>query len=385
MVESLETRALFSADVHLNADYPSATAGTQRAMGSLDTIKSFSDSISFATDPLDEYTFSVGSTRPLFLSLSDGDDDGLIALSVFKDANNNGVADPSERVTATIENHFETILATVDAGNYIVQVQAVSAGQGAYELSAETRPDGAGNTLKTARSLGTINGLKHLDDYVSNRDAADFYKFTASAAGTIGASIFTEFGGDVSLALIKDANNNGIIDKNELSKAALDSTGTKELSKSVTAGNYFLRVTSNDINGTVAKYFLNFQTDYAGSTPKTARNVGSLFGTRTFDDWASGPFSGAISDTADVYKFCLSSTRTFSAKLIGILGGQDLDLQLFQDKNKDGVLSSNELIASSHKFNTANEQISKSLAAGTYFLKVVGVNGETNYHLTLKA
>jgi len=51
----------------------------------------------------------------------------------------------------------------------------------------------------------------------------------------------------------------------------------------------------------------------------------------------------------------------------------------------DGVLSANELVASSHKLNSPNEQISKSLAAGTYFLKVVGVNGETNYHLTLKA
>ena len=71
--------------------------------------------------------------------------------------------------------------------------------------------------------------------------------------------------------------------------------------------------------------------------------------------------------------------------MVGAFDGQDLDLQLFRDKNNDGVLSANELAAASRKLNSPNEQINKSLAAGTYFLRVVGVNGETNYHLTLGA
>jgi len=377
-----------SSNYHLsiNADYAGSTPDTTRAMGSLDTIKTFNDFISVSTDPLDQYKFSVGSTRPVFLALSDTDDVGLIALTLFRDANNNGVADPSERVTASINSHFDDIEATVDPGNYIVQVRAEFSGQGTYELSAEARPDGAGNTLQTAKNLGTINGLTHVDDYVSNRDTVDFYKFTASAIGSVGASVFTEFRGNVSLALIKDANNNGVVDNNELlSTAVLASSGAKELSKSISAGNYFLRVTSNDVDGTVAKYFLSFQTDYAGSTPKTARNVGSLFGTKTFDDWASGPFSGAINDTLDLYKFSLSSTRTLTAKTTGSLSGQELVLQLYRDKNNDGVLSSNELIAASNHPNSPNEQISKSLSSGTYYVRVVGINGETNYHLALTA
>lgn len=370
--------------LHMNADY--GLAGEARPMGSLDKIKSFNDFISAASDPIDDYQFSVGSTRPLFLAYSSTADDGLTAMTLFKDTNSNGVADPSERVVATIEPHFATLLTTVDAGNYIVRVQA-EGGAGTYTLAAETRPDGAGNALKTAKNLGTINGLKHVDDYVSTADPVDFYKFTASASGTVGASLVTEFGGDADLALIRDANNNGIVDKNELLATATLSktTGAQELIKPITAGNYFLRVTYKQSQVETSKYFVSFQTDYAGATPKSARNVGSLFGTRTFDDWASGPFTGAISDTSDVYKFSLSSTKTFSANLVGVIGGQDLDLQLYRDKNNDGVLSTNELVASSHKLNSPNEQISKSLSAGTYFLKVVGVNGETNYHLTLKA
>src|SRR5581483_6281088 len=159
---------------------------------------------------------------------------------------------------------------------------------------------------------------------------------------------------------------------------------TREFTHAITAGTYFLGVTHTD--GTPdAKYFVSFQTDYAGDTPKTARNIGALAGTRVFNDWASGPFTGAISDTSDLYKFTLASPKTFSAKMIGTLSGQELDLQLYQDKNNDGVLSSNELIASSAKPNTAAQAISKSLKAGTYYLRVAGINGETNYRVTMSA
>ena len=75
----------------------------------------------------------------------------------------------------------------------------------------------------------------------------------------------------------------------------------------------------------MSHYFLSFQTDYAGNAPATARNVGTLSGSHSFDDWASGPFSGAISDTDDFYKFKLTSKKSFSAKLIGAEDGQDLD------------------------------------------------------------
>src|SRR4051812_28181588 len=179
-------------------------------------------------------------------------------------------------------------------------------------------------------------------------------------AGSIGAQVFTEFRGDVNLALIRDTNNNGIVDGNEiLASAKLASSGAKELSKPLAAGNYFLRVSLNDMS-VVSKYFLSFQTDFAGSTTATARNVGTLSGTLGFDDWASGPFSGAINDTSDLYKFTLASAKTFTAKMNGKLSGQDLDLQLFVDKNHDGKLTADELVASSKRLDTANEQITKA-------------------------
>lgn len=368
--------------LHMNADYAGTNPDTLRNLGSIDKLTSVNDFISASTDVFDDYKFTVSAPRSFFVGKNEegGDSD----LELYKDNNHNGMVDVDELITSTLGNNFNVLEKNLTPGTYFLRVRGAS-GSGVYGMSLETRPDGAGNTLATAKNLGTSKGLSHVDDYVGSIDSGDFYKFTAAGSGLVGAALVSEFGGDADLALIRDANNNGKVDSNEiLATGKLTSSGAKELTKSITPGNYFLRVTPRG-PAEVDKYIMSFQTDYAGSTPKSARNVGSLSGTKNFDDWASGPFGGAISDTSDVYKFSLSKTRNFSAKMIGTLDGEDLDLQLFRDKNNDGVLSSNELVASSHNLNSPNEQIKKSLSAATYFLRVVGVNGETNYHLTLNA
>ena len=42
-----------------------------------------------------------------------------------------------------------------------------------------------------------------------------------------------------------------------------------------------------------------------------------------------------------------------------------------------------ELVATSVNPDSASEQISKRLSAGTYYAVVAGVNGETSYHIAL--
>ncbi|HEX3356694.1 MAG TPA: hypothetical protein VHS31_06890, partial [Tepidisphaeraceae bacterium] len=59
--------------LNINADYAGSTPSDTRAMGSLDVGKSFNDFLSSTTDPLDQYKFSVNSTRPLFLAYSSSD------------------------------------------------------------------------------------------------------------------------------------------------------------------------------------------------------------------------------------------------------------------------------------------------------------------------
>jgi hypothetical protein len=346
--------------------------------------KTITDSISTTDNPQDTFVFSIATARPLQLEFREGGG-GRSQLKLFQDRNNNGVPEPSEAVLSTDPVAADNLVTSLQAGNYILQVNAVS-GAGMYGLFAIAPPDRAGNTLGTARNLGAVHGLNHQEDFVSVDDRIDFYKFTTTVPGRMSAELSTEFGGNVDLALVRDLNNDGIVEKNEiLAASSLPLNSFDQISTAIPAGTYFLKVSFNDAFATTSKYLLTFQTDFAGSTPATARNVGTLSGTRAFDDWASQSVGGIINDTADVYKFTLASTKTFTAKMTGASAGQDLNLELFQDKNHDGFPAATERIALSGKLSTANEQIIKSLAAGTYFLKVKGVSGDTNYHLTLNA
>jgi hypothetical protein len=371
--------------LHLNADYANPDHG--RDMGSLDKLKSFNDFIGVGTDPIDTYKFSLTSRRAFFAAFSEGGDDASnqSQMTLFRDNNHDGVGEPNEIFSISQTGRFESFLQPLDPGSYILQL-AAQTGSGTYQLAAEARPDQAGNTLATAKNLGAVKGLVHLDDYLEfASDPVDFYKFTMPVAGTIGASIFPEFAGDVNLALIRDANNNGVIDNGDvIATANRTSSGAKEFTKALAAGTYFLRATMPN-NSPATHYFLTFHTDFAGGTVPTARNVGTLNGTVGFDDWASGPFSGAISDRNDLYKFTLAAARKFTAKLTGATSGQDLKLILYRDKNNDGKLTDDEIITLSDVVNSPNEQITRQLGSGTYYVRVWGINGETNYHLALTA
>src|SRR4051812_13004825 len=161
--------------VRVTADYAGETPDTQRAMGSLDTGKSFNDFIGAPDDLVDQYKFHLSASRPVHLVSIE--QDGTSLLELFKDSNHNGIADPFEGVLGTSSHHVDELLVTVGAGDYIVEVLAGN-GTGTYQLFAEARPDLAGNTLATAKNLGAVNGLVRRDDFVSKQDPVDLFKFT---------------------------------------------------------------------------------------------------------------------------------------------------------------------------------------------------------------
>jgi hypothetical protein len=367
--------------LRVNADYAGSSIGTWRLTGSLDTGKTFTDFIHEPIDRMDQYRFSV--TSPRVLNVVTSENGGTSTISLYKDTNNNGLSESTEIVASTGAASFNQLVQNIGPGTYNIQVRA-STGGGKYTLYAEARPDQAGNTLATARNLGIVNGLTSVNDYVSVSDTVDLYRFTASAAGTVSAQLTPQFG-NANLALIRDANNNGVVDAGEiLASSSLTGTQPDRVSRSIAAGNYFLRVNYADPSG-AARHFLTFHTDYAGSTTATARNVGALAGTRVFDDWASQEYLGGISDRVDLYKFSLTSTKSVTARTTGVLSGEDLALQIYRDANNNGILEANELVAATDKPNSPNEQLVRSLGAGTYFARVVGVNGDTNYRLSLTA
>jgi len=100
--------------LNINADYAGNTPDTQRITGPLDTGKSFNDFISAAGDIIDQYKFSASSTRPANLVFRQ--DSGSSFLTLFKDRNNDGIAQPEETVLSTDATTFSNIITTIEPG-----------------------------------------------------------------------------------------------------------------------------------------------------------------------------------------------------------------------------------------------------------------------------
>ncbi len=108
-----------------------------------------------------------------------------------------------------------------------------------------------------------------------------------------------------------------------------------------------------------------------------AKNLDILTGSQSVDDAVS------VAEPTDIYSFILNTPSLFSATLDGL--SADVDLELIQDINGQGAVGLSDIIASSNNLGTAAEQIVSNgiLPAGTYFLRVSQVEGDTNYNLRL--
>ncbi len=100
-----------------------------------------------------------------------------------------------------------------------------------------------------------------------------------------------------------------------------------------------------------------------------ATNLGALSGTRSIQDFVGS------SDRNDYYRFDLSQASSFSLTLNGLSANANVEL----------LTSSGALIQRSANGGTRAESISRSLNAGTYFVRVYQGSGNTNYNLTLAA
>ncbi len=107
----------------------------------------------------------------------------------------------------------------------------------------------------------------------------------------------------------------------------------------------------------------------AGNTLATARDLGILSSSQTIYE-SVGP-----ADPNDYFRFSLSQINGFSLSLTGLTA--DADVQLLDRAGN--------LIASSLASGTSPESITRTLATGTYYIRVYPYSGGTNYALTLSA
>jgi hypothetical protein len=227
-------------------------------------------------------------------------------------------------------------------------------------------------SLSGATNIGALAGRSSFSDSLSSTNKADLRKFTFSASGTFKATL-SGLTATAYMQLIRDTNANGLVDSGETLASSTPGTASQTITRTLSSGTYYVRVAESASAST--NYALTLKSDYAGNSLGSARNLGTLSAARSFKDFVGSD------DTADFYKFTLSSTKPFTASLSGLAA--DANLQIIQDKNANGVIDSGETLGTSAKTGTASESLAKPLAAGTYYVRVYRGSGDTNYSLSL--
>jgi subtilisin family serine protease len=135
---------------------------------------------------------------------------------------------------------------------------------------------------------------------------------------------------------------------------------------------------TDPLTGTISASQLNFSDP--GNSLLTARNVvGVQNGSIRLTEFVG------TSDIDDFYRFDINTNSNFSLRLDGLTA--DADVDLIQDRNRNGVVEDGEIIDYSLESGTIPDEINLSnLAPGTYYVQVSSFLGDsTNYNLTISA
>ncbi|NMG58146.1 calcium-binding protein [Geitlerinema sp. P-1104] len=247
-----------------------------------------------------------------------------------------------------------------------------------------------GNTARTAGDLGVFSGTQTFRDFVGTTDRNDYYRFTLNQVHDVELTLFgMDQNADLEL-YIGDPKPDGSVEIGDrITRSNNFGTTDDSITRSLGAGTYFVRVFPqagrNDID---TRYSLTFEAtptgivDQAGNTASAALDLGILEGERNFQDFVG------TADRNDYYRFTLAGVRDFNLDLFGMRQNADVELYVGQQK-LDGSWELGDRITRSNNFGTTDDSITRSLGAGTYFVRVFPQAGrndiDTRYSLRLNA
>ncbi|MCT7990891.1 pre-peptidase C-terminal domain-containing protein [Laspinema olomoucense] len=308
------------------------------------------------TDTNDYYKFTLSNTSSFNLTLN-----GLSADADVQLLNSSGSAIQSATNSGTTQ---DTISRSLSAGTYYVRVYPMSGVNTNYNLNLTATPvDNAGNTLTAARIVTVGPTTSTSRDWVGTTDTNDYYRFTLSNTSNFNLTL-NGLSADADVQLLNSSGS-------AIQSATNSGTTQDTISRSLSAGTYYVRV--YPMSGVNTNYNLSLTAtpvDNAGNTLTAARIVTVGPTTSTSSDWVG------TTDTNDYYRFTLSNTSNFNLTLNGL--SADADVQLLN--------SSGSAIQSATNSGTTQDTISRSLSAGTYYVRVYPMSGvNTNYNLSLAA
>lgn len=222
------------------------------------------------------------------------------------------------------------------------------------------------------------------------KDLIDIYAFTVPTFGAVDIKLSglenDQAGGSVAadIQLFRDIDGDGRLEPGEALDTKSASVGhAATISRQLNAGFYFVVVSrlqptaSTVLGGSNYELQVTYSVaDNAGSTPATARDLTAVVGTptKTVTEYLSD------NDTVDLYRFSVTGggPYIFDATLTQPDDpGTLFEIELFQDKNNDGVLDSERLALGVQRFSA------DSTVGGTFYLRVIRVVGEGIYTLSL--
>lgn len=345
------------------------------------TGRQFYSSQSVSTNNDKYYRFTIGSAGRLSVGLKDMY--GSADVSLIRDANNNGRVDSGEVLGSSEGSSNKLIsgnqLDNLSAGTYYVRVK----GNASYGIAVNL--DQAGNSrvagsqgifsISTARNLPTLSDIAASQDYQFSDfvgsglgDPVDYYSFRLDTARSLSFAL-RDMTGNANV-YIEDGNGT-VLAKSENGGSA-DELGSLNLAGNT---NYYVRVDPVGSESTNYRLVLNPGQvitqipDSAGNTVSTARQISVDRNGNTWRDWVGS------SDNNDYYRFTLNNKSNLNLRLDG----------LSADANVEILNSSNNVISSSTKSGSNNEEISRTLDAGTYSVRVYPQSGNTYYNLNIKA
>jgi len=345
------------------------------------------------SDTADTFRFIIGAPTNFNLSLTRMTQDADVYL--YRDVNNNGIIDAGDGGAITFSNRSSNADDFINrrltiSGAYIVQVRRFGTSNTNYTLRLSNTGSAFGNPsnlLPVELNAGVLGSTPFSRvDSVSTTDIADVYRFTMGTIGNFNATLTgITAGRDVDMRLIRDANNNGIVDAgDERVRAAAGGNRDDVINvRSLAAGNYFLQTYL--FSGASSNYRLRMSnTGNSGSLPSnllaTEINAGTL-GVTPFQQFRSL----GINNASDLYRFTMGATGNFNASLTGITAGRDVDMRLIRDANNNGIVDAGDERVRAAAGGNSDDAINvRSLAAGNYFLQTYLFSGaSSNYRLRM--
>jgi hypothetical protein len=240
---------------------------------------------------------------------------------------------------------------------YLLIAKAFDSSMNRMPLAAEW--DGLNQLTPAQRPTAIFKGyLQH--------NSSNYYKLSVSKRTGLRAALTSGALQNADLQVIRDIDGDAKVDAGEILASSTRGAGRTDLANLVLdAGTYFVRALN--LSGSPASYTLSLTGVFAPATDpgiafSTAFSTGAYTPGLSYMDTMNG------TDRRDYYRFTLAAARAVKLTLSSLTG--DANVQLFHDKNNNGVQDAGELIATSANTGATADTVAQTLAARTYYVRV---------------